>query len=362
MITILTCLIATLTCSDATATGLVTIRTCCPVFARVLLDLQAGKAGVLICDDVSRIARDERDALDLIDACELEKASAFSPSEDSADGIGPLRITGGGTREEIRASRERARAAHDYSADISEKVQRGRKRWAGKSYWGGRRPYGRMIDPSAPKHAKRLLTVPEEAKVLQDAITDVLDQGISLHAVAADPRARGMRTTTGKPFSAESLRDALLASHQAGIATCNGAQYDASSWLEPIIEPDRWERLVDMLTDPGRRTNTSNANAQRLDRNSRDGDDLGHAPRPAGLAQQHAKVLPARQPAATNQRQAAPAESRERRRRAQITAATTLTARTETAPGSQDGMGSVWLTDVLSSPAGRDPNSPRSCV
>ena len=125
-----------------TATGLVTMRTRRPVFARVLLDLQTGKAGVLICDDVSRIARDERDALDLIDACELGKASAFSPSEDSADGIGSLRITRGGTREEIRSFRERARAAHDYSADISDKVQRGRKRWAGKSYWGGRRRTG----------------------------------------------------------------------------------------------------------------------------------------------------------------------------------------------------------------------------
>ncbi len=245
-----------------TATGLVTMRTRRPMFARVLLDLQTGKAGVLICDDVSRIARDERDALDLIDACELGKASAFSPSEDSADGIGSLRITRGGTREEIRSFRERARAAHDYSADISDKVQRGRKRWAGKSYWGGRRPYGRMADPSAPKHAKRLITIPEEAKVLQDAVTDVLDWGISLRAVAADLRQRGMRTVTGKPFSAVALRDALLASHVAGIAICNGARYDAP-WLEPIIEPDRWERLVDMLTDPSRRTNTGNANAPR---------------------------------------------------------------------------------------------------
>ncbi len=35
-----------------------------------------------------------------------------------------------------------------------------------------------MIDPSASKHAERLLTVPGEAKVLQDAVTDVLDRGI----------------------------------------------------------------------------------------------------------------------------------------------------------------------------------------
>ncbi|MBV9450757.1 MAG: recombinase family protein [Streptosporangiaceae bacterium] len=121
-----------------------------------------------------------------------------------------------------------------------------------------------MADPAAPKHAKRLITIPEEAKVLQDAVTDVLDRGISLRAVAADLRNRGIRTGTGKPFRAVSLRDALLASHVAGIATCNGAWYDASSWLEPIIEPDWWERLVDMLTDPSRRrTNTSNANASR---------------------------------------------------------------------------------------------------
>jgi hypothetical protein len=70
-----------------------------------------------------------------------------------------------------------------------------------------------MIDPAAPKHVKRLITVPEEAKVLQDAVTDVLDRGISLRAVAADLRGRGLRTVTGKPFSAVSLRDALLASH-----------------------------------------------------------------------------------------------------------------------------------------------------
>lgn len=33
-----------------------------------------------------------------------------------------------------------------------------------------------MIDPAAPKHAKRLITVPAEAKVLRDAVTDVLDR------------------------------------------------------------------------------------------------------------------------------------------------------------------------------------------
>ncbi len=78
-----------------------------------------------------------------------------------------IRVARGGTGDEIRSFRERARAAHGYSADISDTVRRGRKRWAGKLYWGGRRPYERMIDPSAPKHAQRLITVPGEAKVLK---------------------------------------------------------------------------------------------------------------------------------------------------------------------------------------------------
>ena len=146
------------------------------------------------------------------------------------------------------------------SADISNKVQRGRN--SGRQVvLGGPRPTG-GCRPGRPQRAERLITVPAEAKVLQDAVTDVLDRGISLRAVAADLRGRGLRTVTGKPFSAVSLKDALLAWHVAGLATCNGARYDASAWLEPIIEPDRWERLTQMLTNP-RRTNPHNANAPR---------------------------------------------------------------------------------------------------
>jgi hypothetical protein len=108
-------------------------------------------------------------------------------------------------------------------------------------------------------------------------------------SAAADLRGRGLHTTTGKPFSALSLRDALLASHVAGIATCNGAQYDASSWLEPIIEPDRWQRLTEMLTDPARRTNppttpTRRAGHRQARCQSRDGAECAVGAGPPGRA------------------------------------------------------------------------------
>jgi hypothetical protein len=70
-----------------------------------------------------------------------------------------------------------------------------------------------MIDPAAAKHAKRLITVPAEAKVLQDAVTDVLDRGISMRAVAADLRRRGLRTVTG-----EAVQRRVAARCAAGLA------------------------------------------------------------------------------------------------------------------------------------------------
>ena len=70
-----------------------------------------------------------------------------------------------------------------------------------------------MIDPAAPRHAKRLITVPAEAKVLQDAVTDVLDRGISLRAVAADLRGRGLRTVTG-----QAVQRRIAARRAAGLA------------------------------------------------------------------------------------------------------------------------------------------------
>jgi len=44
------------------------------------------------------------------------------------DARNAARFARGGTRDEIRSFRERPGPAHDYSADISDKVQRGRKR------------------------------------------------------------------------------------------------------------------------------------------------------------------------------------------------------------------------------------------
>ena len=56
--------------------------------------------------------------------------------------------------------------------------------------WRAILPFGVLPDDETTlgawvaEHAKRLLTVSEEAKVLQGAVTDVLDRGISLREAA----------------------------------------------------------------------------------------------------------------------------------------------------------------------------------
>jgi hypothetical protein len=248
-----------------TANGLTTFRTNRPEFAAVLRQLQAGRGLVLIVGDDSRLSRNERDGADLIDACRVGRASVVAPDDE---GRPRWILTSGGTPAEVSAFADRINDARKYSADIAAKVRKGRRRWAGTSYQGGKRPYGFRPDPDAPAHRKTLLVnddpageFGDEAGVLREAADGILDRGVSLKAAARELRESGVPTVTGAAWSAGTLRDVLLKPAVAGLAVRNGELVPAP-W-EAIIPTDRWERLRDLLTDPARRTNTGRANEPR---------------------------------------------------------------------------------------------------
>jgi DNA invertase Pin-like site-specific DNA recombinase len=234
--------------------GLITFRTRRPVWAGALLDLQQGRADVLVCEDMDRACRDFRDLSDLLDAVAVRRASAVSPS-------GSLRLTRGGTADEIEQAHDRVKAARKQSADTSRRVAAGRKRWAPKgSYFGGRRPFGYVRDEDAPQHRKTLIIVPGEAEVIRDAAAAVLrrDKDGALRAIARRLRDAGeVPTVTGVPWSAEILRDVLLKPAVAGILMHRGTEHPAS-W-DAILDVDTWRSVVAVLCDPERRTSTSNA-------------------------------------------------------------------------------------------------------
>jgi len=234
--------------------GLITFRTRRPVWASVLLDLQEGRADVLVTEDMDRACRDFRDLEDLLDACAVRGASAVSPS-------GSLRLTRGGTPDEIETAHDRVKAARKASADTARRVAKGRKRWAAKgSYFGGRRPFGYVPDPDAPEHRKTLIMVPAEAEVIRAAAAAVLRRGpdSALRSIARQLRTAGtVPTVTGVPWSAEILKDVLCKPAVAGILMHNGTEH-RGSW-PAILEPDQWRTVRAELTRPERRTGTANA-------------------------------------------------------------------------------------------------------
>jgi DNA invertase Pin-like site-specific DNA recombinase len=245
-----------------TANGLTTFRTDRPEFASVLRQLQRGRDMVLIVGDDSRLSRNERDGADLIDAVAVGRASVLAPDDD---GRPRWILTDGGSHAEVSAFRDRINDARKYSADIAAKVRKGRRRWAGTSYGGGRRPYGYRPDPDAPQHRKTLIKIDAEAGVIRQAATDILDRdGISLKAIARDLRDRRVPTVTGAAWSAKTLREVLIKPAVAGLVVKDGALVPAPGVIpEPILGADRWEKLRDKLTDPSRRTNASRANEPR---------------------------------------------------------------------------------------------------
>lgn len=253
-----------------TPSGLITFRTRRPVFEGVVLELQASTEPlVLIVSDDSRISRNHRDGADLLDACRVSGASAVAPD----DGGRPRWIlTRGGMPDEVSAFQDRINDARRYSDDVAAKVRKGRRRWAGKSYHGGRRPFGYQVAEGTSEHHRNLAVDPAEAAVIREAATGILDRGISLKAIARDLRERDVPTVTGARWSAETLREALIKPTVAGLVwrctdRAHGARHPdselaAAPW-PAILDRGRWERLRDKLTDPERRTNRSRANEPR---------------------------------------------------------------------------------------------------
>jgi DNA invertase Pin-like site-specific DNA recombinase len=236
--------------------GLITRRTNRGKFTGVLLALQRHQAQVLIAGDESRLSREERDGLDLADVVKSSGASVIVPDED---GEPKWVFTNGGTAREMSTFMDKVSDGRKYSQDVSAKVKKGRKRWAGKSYQGGRRPFGFRIAEGTKEHQRNLVLDEREAKVLRDAADAILDRDISLKSIARDLReAAGdayVPTVSGAVWSGSILRDVLAKPATAGLAVGRDGALIPAPW-SAIVPVDRWERLVALFES--RKTGTSN--------------------------------------------------------------------------------------------------------
>jgi site-specific DNA recombinase len=235
------------------ANGLQTWRTRRPVYRDAMLLLQSGERKLLVVSDESRLTRDHRDGYDLLDAIKHGGSVVALDEEGGHRWV----LRDGGSRAERSAFLSRVDDARKYSEDVAAKVRKGRRRWAGVSWQGGRRPFGFQIKAGTEEHARNLVKDEAEAAELVQA-ADRLLGGTSLRWCVQDLRDRGVPTVTGARWSTRTLRDALAKPATAGLAVKGGSLIKAP-WPH-ILEREKWDQVRALLSDPARRTNEGRGN------------------------------------------------------------------------------------------------------
>lgn len=209
-----------------------------PEWTRLLADLAAGRHDTLVCWHTDRLYRRLRDLVDLVDIAEkraLRIVTCRAGDIDLSTPAGRMLagMLGSAGRYEIEQKTARQVAAN--------RARAGR----GVSLWT-RRPFGFDRDG----HTVRL--VENEAEEIRAAALAVLG-GATLTSVRDDLNTRGVPTSTGATWSVTSVRRALVNPRNVGRVVYCGA--DMGTGEGPVVlDPETFERLTAMLTDPRRKT------------------------------------------------------------------------------------------------------------
>lgn len=212
-----------------------------PGYTSLLAEVRGGDVDAVIAWHTDRLHRSPVELEQYVAACEQHgvKTQTVKAGEldlSTASGLMVARMLGAAARYEVHHSIERIVTAKKEAAEAG--------RWR-----GGRRPFG---------YEKDGMTVcqDEADKVLE--ATNALLAGVSLRGLVTEWNAAGIQTTSGNGWTPNSLRKILRRWRNAGLIEVNGYVIGAAQW--PAIVPETQLRaLRDMLDNPARRTNQSNA-------------------------------------------------------------------------------------------------------
>ncbi|MQA05300.1 MAG: recombinase family protein [Streptosporangiales bacterium] len=179
---------------------------------------------------------------------QVQTVSAGTVDLSTASGRMVARMLGAAAQHEVDHARERMRRAKSQAA-------------ADGRYRGGPRPFGFDADGVTIRE--------DEAQVIREATTAVL-AGRSLAAVARDLGDRGVKTSVGKPWTYQRLRDVLIRPRNAGLINHGrpdrpdyrpgyfaGFEIVGKASWQPIVDEDTWRAVHALLLDPSRRVHTS---------------------------------------------------------------------------------------------------------
>jgi DNA invertase Pin-like site-specific DNA recombinase len=214
-----------------------------PGYLALLDSIRRGEVDAVLAWHEDRLHRSPRELEDYIDACEPRAvvthfAQAGELDLATASGRMTARIRGAVSRQESEHKSERTKRAQLQAAQ------------AGK-WLGGAPPYGWNLGDNGSATLDR-----REAREIRDACKSLL-AGASLGSIVADLNARGVTTSTGRPWNYTSLRQVLTRPRNAGLSSLNGEVVGKSAW-PAIVTEDTWRAVCAVLADPNRRRSTSN--------------------------------------------------------------------------------------------------------
>jgi site-specific DNA recombinase len=229
-----------------------------PGFEKLITLIEAGGVTAVIAWDMTRLARNTRDHMRLIQAC-CDAGTVIAPVQgpdmdlSSADGRIIAVMLGQLAQHEIERKSDRQKRAA---------LQRAEAGLPGP----GRRPFGYEPDRATVREV--------EAAALRRAYDDVL-VGVPLARIAEALNAQGLftaqttRAGEPSPWSAQTLRPTLTNPRYAGIcARTIRPEHGRPTW--DIVGPAAWQAIVPevtwravnaILTDPSRRNPPGSARA-----------------------------------------------------------------------------------------------------
>lgn len=229
-----------------------------PGFEALLSDVGSGNASVVIAWDLTRLTRNARDTLRLLEAGQKSGTTlALCRGSDMDLSTPSGRLMAGVlaqvAQHEIDQKSDRQRRAALQAAEQGRRI-------------GGRRPFGYELDG---------MTIREtEASAIRDAYTAVLE-GVPLSQVARDWNALGLYTPQAardgsrSPWEGQTVRQTLLNPRYAGLRShvtdrireqhpdprkARIAGIIGQAAWDGLVSEDVWRAVVEMVTDPARST------------------------------------------------------------------------------------------------------------
>ena len=210
-----------------------------PAFRKMLADVGTGEIGAVVAWSLDRLARNPRDRLALVEACQkrgvviaLVQGSDMDPT--TASGRMVIGVLGEVAQMEIELKGERQKRAARQRAEAG-------KAWTPTRWFGYTKP---LPDGTG------IEIVESEAELLRGAYAAILS-GRSMLGITKELNDRGSTTTKGNRWLPKVLRDTLLNARNTGIRVYLSEEVGRGSW-PPIVDEDVYRGVVAILKDPAR--------------------------------------------------------------------------------------------------------------